>query len=175
MPAEILFASTPALLSAAPEAWYERLFGRPTAVIVNDDEVSWRLTEAAWISVVGDPSRAGRARATVSVTEQDKTVAEMDVRGINQPAPEVVVSLGRKLLKRDRDGHLITFTQRGGHGQMSGAIQFGAHGVYRAAGPTRVRVAAAREMGHRVTAICDGAGLVSHPKCWPPTNPGAAP
>ena len=152
MPADILFASTAVLLSAAVAAWCERLFGRPDEVIVNDHEVRWRLTEAAGVSVVGDPSRAGRAGATVSVTEQEQTVAEMDVRGVNQPAPEIVVSLGRKGLKRDPEGQPMTSTQPGRYGRMS------------AAGRTKVRVAAARDLGHRVTAICDRRGLVSRPK-----------
>jgi hypothetical protein len=78
----ILFAGVPVTDFGAAVLWYAQLFGRPADIIVKDDEVMWRFADAAWLYVIGDQERAGRALVTLCVTDLDQTVADIAGRGI---------------------------------------------------------------------------------------------
>jgi catechol 2,3-dioxygenase-like lactoylglutathione lyase family enzyme len=49
----------------AAAQWYERLLGRPPDMLPHDHEAAWKLTDSAWIYVVRDQERAGKALITI--------------------------------------------------------------------------------------------------------------
>ena len=55
--------------------WYDALLGRPADIIVNDDEVMWRICEGAWLDLVRDSNHAGHALGTVAVPDLDHAIA----------------------------------------------------------------------------------------------------
>ena len=63
-------------------AWYERLAGRPPDLIPNESEAAWQLTDNAWLYVVHDAERAGKALLTVLVDDLDDRLAELTERGL---------------------------------------------------------------------------------------------
>jgi hypothetical protein len=46
---DVLFAGIAVADFGAALAWYEQLLERPADLIVKDDEVMWRITDAAWL------------------------------------------------------------------------------------------------------------------------------
>jgi predicted enzyme related to lactoylglutathione lyase len=108
---DILFAGIAVSDFAAAVDWYARLFGRPADVIVKDDEVMWRLADAAWLYVVGDEKRAGHALVALSVSDLDKTVAETGNRGIISGPVEIIGGSGRKASVTDADGNTVSFIE----------------------------------------------------------------
>ena len=92
-------------------AWYERLLGRPSDLVPNENEAVWHLTETASIYVVGDPDRAGRGLLTVFVDDLDGWVAELVARGLETDTIETVQGLFRKTVITDPDGNRITFAE----------------------------------------------------------------
>jgi predicted enzyme related to lactoylglutathione lyase len=107
----ILFAGVAVTDFDAAVAWYGRLFGRPADVIANDHEVMWRFADAAWLYVVADPERAGRALLALSVSDLDQTVAEIGGRGIASGPIEIVGTAGRKAPFTDADGNVVRFIE----------------------------------------------------------------
>jgi predicted enzyme related to lactoylglutathione lyase len=91
--------------------WYKRLFGRPPDIDVHDSEVMWRMTEGAWLYVVLDRDRAGKAVATLSVSDLDTTVARIASRGVRTGSFETVGDAGRKATFRDPDGNVLSFAE----------------------------------------------------------------
>jgi catechol 2,3-dioxygenase-like lactoylglutathione lyase family enzyme len=91
--------------------WYERLLGRPPDVIVKDDEAMWQVTEAAWIYVVGDSDRAGKALLTILVDDLDEQVAELNERDIPTGPIDTVPGAVRRVAITDPEGNRITFGQ----------------------------------------------------------------
>ena len=83
MDVEVAFTGVPVSELATGRAFFERLFGRPADVVVNADEVMWRLADPAWLYVVVDPARAGHALEAFSVDDLDATLAELAGRGIS--------------------------------------------------------------------------------------------
>ncbi|HEY5359649.1 MAG TPA: hypothetical protein VIJ82_18535 [Streptosporangiaceae bacterium] len=51
---DILFAGVAVADFGAAVGWYGRVFGRPADVVVTDNEVMWRIADAAWLYVIGD-------------------------------------------------------------------------------------------------------------------------
>jgi predicted enzyme related to lactoylglutathione lyase len=107
----ILFAGVPVTDFGAAVLWYAQLFGRPADIIVKDDEVMWRFADAAWLYVIGDQERAGRALVTLCVTDLDQTVADIAGRGIACGAIELVGDAGRKATFTDADGNSLAFIE----------------------------------------------------------------
>jgi len=85
MDVEVAFTGVAVSDLAAGLDFFERLFGKPPDVLVNDNEVMWRVNEAAWLYAVVDPARAGRALAALSVADLDAALAELAARGL-QPS-----------------------------------------------------------------------------------------
>lgn len=107
----ILFAGVAVADFDAAVTWYGQLFGRPADVIVNDHEVMWRFADAAWLYVVADPERAGRALVALSVPDLDQTVAEIGGRGIASGPVEIIGEAGRKAPFTDADGNVLSFIE----------------------------------------------------------------
>ena len=82
MDVDIAFTGVPVSELATGRDFFERLLGRPADVLVNADEVMWRLADPAWLYVVVDPGRAGHALVALSVGDLDATLAELAGRGI---------------------------------------------------------------------------------------------
>ena len=82
MDVEVAFTGVPVSELPTARDFYERFFGRPADVVVHENEEMWRLADPAWLYVVVDPARAGRALVTLSVGDLDATLAELAGRGI---------------------------------------------------------------------------------------------
>jgi len=108
---DILFAGVAVADFAGAVDWYARLFGRPADIVVKDDEVMWRFADAAWLYVVGDEKRAGHALTTLSVSDLDRTVAEIADRGIVSGPVEIISGSGRKASVTDADGNTLSFIE----------------------------------------------------------------
>jgi predicted enzyme related to lactoylglutathione lyase len=107
----VLFAGVAVADFTGAVDWYARLFGRPADIIVNDNEVMWRFADAAWLYVVGDAERAGRALVALCVPDLDETVAEIAARGIISEPVVMVGASGRKASVIDADGNTLSFIE----------------------------------------------------------------
>ena len=92
-------------------AWYERLAGRPPDLIPNESEAAWQLTDTAWLYVVRDAERAGKALLTVLVDDLDDRLAELAERGVRIGAIDTVPGRFRRVVITDPEGNTITFAQ----------------------------------------------------------------
>jgi catechol 2,3-dioxygenase-like lactoylglutathione lyase family enzyme len=90
--------------------WYERLFGSPPDMFPNDTEAVGRLGEA-WVYVVTDPERAGKALLTVIVDDLDERVTTLRERGLEPSEFETIPGAVRKSEITDPEGNRITFGQ----------------------------------------------------------------
>ena len=95
--------------SAVP--WYRRLFGRPEDIVVNDHEVMWRITDSAWIYVVGDEQRAGHALVALSVPDLDRAVEEIEDRGVECGPVKIAGDGARKASIIDPEGNTVAFIE----------------------------------------------------------------
>lgn len=108
---EVLFAAVTVADLDGAVAWYGRLFGRPADIVPNDDEVMWRLADAAWLYVVRDVKRAGHALVTLCVADLDRAVAGIAARGITGGPMEIVGTAGRKVTFTDAEGNALSFIE----------------------------------------------------------------
>ena len=108
MDPEVVFSGIAVLDFSAAVAWYERVFGRAADIVVNDDEVMWRMTDSAWIYVVRDATRVGRALVALSVPSLDGAVHELSRRGVDAGPMEVVGEAGRKVAITDSEGNTVS-------------------------------------------------------------------
>jgi predicted enzyme related to lactoylglutathione lyase len=108
---EVLFASVPVHDLHASLGWYEQLFGRAADIVVNENEVMWCVAGNGWLYVVQDPERAGRTVVTVSVSDLDRFVADLESRGISAGSIFPVGDAGRKSNVVDADGNVISWIQ----------------------------------------------------------------
>jgi predicted enzyme related to lactoylglutathione lyase len=111
MTTDLLFVGVATADFAAAVPWYSVLLGRPADVIVHDREVMWRVGDGGWLYLVEDPSRAGNALVTVSVTDLDQILSEIVGRGVRRPAIETIEGAGRKAPFVDPEGNIVTFIQ----------------------------------------------------------------
>ncbi len=111
MEIEVAFTGVPVMELASGQAFFERLIGRPPDIVVNADEVMWRLADPAWLYVVVDPARAGNALAALSVADLDATLAELDTRGITPTSVEAVGDDARKATVLDPDGNSVAIIE----------------------------------------------------------------
>ena len=114
MDVEVAFTGVPVSELATGRDFFERLFGRPPDVVVNANEVMWRLADPAWLYVVVDPARAGHALAALSVGDLDATLAELAGRGISAASVEEVGDAGRKATVLDPDGNSVALIEVAG-------------------------------------------------------------
>jgi hypothetical protein len=92
-------------------AWWERLFGRPADIIVNENEVMWRLSDSAWLYLVRDGQRAGRGLAALCVPDLDKALAEVAGRGIERPPVRPEGDAALKASLTDPEGNTVHVIQ----------------------------------------------------------------
>jgi predicted enzyme related to lactoylglutathione lyase len=111
MAIDVLFAAIAVSGLASSAGWYARLFGRDPDVLVNDDEVMWRVAGSGWLYVVVDLERAGRSVATVAVPDLDTAVRDLAARDILTGPIEVVGAAGRKAIATDPDGNEIALIE----------------------------------------------------------------
>jgi predicted enzyme related to lactoylglutathione lyase len=111
MNAEVLFAGVAVADYARAVPFYERLFGRPADVVVHDHEVMWRVTDGAWLYVVGDAERAGRALVAICVPDLDEALGDLAARGITPGPVEVVGDSNRKATVTDLEANAISFIE----------------------------------------------------------------
>ena len=88
-------------------ALYERLMGKPPDFFPHESEAVWRVTEHAWLYVVADAERAGKALLTILVDDLDDQVAQLAVRGLEPTKRETYSNGVRKVTYRDPDGNEI--------------------------------------------------------------------
>ena len=113
--AEVLFAGVAVRDLGRAAEWYGRLLGRPADIVVNQDEVMWRLARTAWLYLVVRPDRAGRSLVTVAVTDLGATVAAVAAAGVAVGAAEAVGDAGLKAVATDPDGNEVALIEvRGG-------------------------------------------------------------
>jgi len=108
---DVLFVGIPVADFPTAVAWYERLWGRPADIVVNDDEVMWRMTEGGWLYVVRDAGRAGKALAAVAVPDLDAALAELEGRGMGGATTETVGEGAQKATFRDPEGNTVSFIE----------------------------------------------------------------
>ncbi len=92
-------------------AWYERLMGRPPDFFPHEREAVWRITEHAWIYVVSDPERAGKALLTFLTDDLEEQVAQLHERGLSVGPIEVIPGAARTAAISDPEGNRVTFGQ----------------------------------------------------------------
>jgi predicted enzyme related to lactoylglutathione lyase len=112
-----LFAGIAVADYAAGLAWYERLFGRPADVVVNDHEVMWQMIPGGWIYVVGDAGRAGRGLVTLLVDDLEGHLAALAGRGLVAGAIDILPGGARKATVTDPEGNVIGFGEVRGAGE----------------------------------------------------------
>jgi hypothetical protein len=104
---EVAFTGVPVSDLTRGQDFFERLFGSPPDVLVNEDEVMWQVADAAWLYVVVDQQRAGSALAAVSVPDLDHALAELASRGIEPTTIEQPGPSARKATMLDPDGNSV--------------------------------------------------------------------
>ena len=114
MDVEVAFTGVPVSELATGRAFFERLIGRPPDMVVNANEVMWRLADPAWLYLVVDPQRAGHALVAFSVGDLDATLAELGGRGVSAGSVEVVGDGARKATVIDPDGNSVALIEVAG-------------------------------------------------------------
>jgi predicted enzyme related to lactoylglutathione lyase len=108
-----LFAGIPVAEFEQALDWYTRLFGKPPDMRPHDREAVWKLAEHAWVYVVEDPERAGRALVTLMVEDLDERVAAMADRGIAAGPIEAINEQTRSTVILDPEGNRLQVGQAG--------------------------------------------------------------
>jgi predicted enzyme related to lactoylglutathione lyase len=107
----VLFAGVATADLEAAVGWYELLLGRPPEVLVNDDEVMWRICDGGWLYVVRDPQRAGHALVALAVPDLDEAIAQIEQRGLSRPPVETIPDAARKARFLDPEGNTVALIE----------------------------------------------------------------
>jgi hypothetical protein len=105
------FAGIPVADFGASLPWYERLFGKPPDFFPHESEAVWQITEHAWVYVVADAERAGKALVTILVESLDDQIAELKERGVPVGSIDVIPGAARSVATSDPEGNKVTFGQ----------------------------------------------------------------
>jgi catechol 2,3-dioxygenase-like lactoylglutathione lyase family enzyme len=116
MTVNVFFAGVAVKNYQAACAWYERLLGRPPDMLPNDIEAAWRISDTAWMYIIVDVDRAGKALLTLIIDDLEQHVAELGQRGFTPEEIEDVPGKYRKVSFRDPEGNTIAFGQVFGDG-----------------------------------------------------------
>ncbi len=94
--------------------FYERLLGKPPAMLPNDDEAAWQLTDSGWLYVVRNAEKAGGAVVTLLVDDLDKQLPTLAERGVETgPVEKKAGGAVRSIWVVDPDGNRIQLGQPG--------------------------------------------------------------
>jgi glyoxylase I family protein len=110
-PVDVLFAGIPVNDIGTATAWYTRLFQRTPDIVVNENEVMWRIVDDGWIYLVVDVVRAGNAIVTLSVADLEGAAVAIADNGIALGPIERVGDAGRKASVTDLDGNTVAFVE----------------------------------------------------------------
>ena len=105
------FAGIPVADYESMLAWYERLMGKPPNFYPQEGEAVWRVTDHAWIYVVVDAERVGKALITILVEDLDDQIAQLAARELPVGPIEVIAESVRTVAITDPEGNRITFGQ----------------------------------------------------------------
>ena len=114
MDVEVAFIGVPVSELATGRAFFERLLGRPPDVVVNADEVMWRLadrpgsTSSSIRRGPGTPWR--RSRSAISTPPWPSSSG----RGVSAASVEQVGDAARKATVHDPDGNSIALIEVAG-------------------------------------------------------------
>ena len=108
---DVLFSGVPVADLERSTAWYEQLLGRPADIVVNDNEMMWKIAEHAWMYVVVDSERAGRALVAMAVPDLDNVTEAIAARGLDVTSIEILPGAGRKAYFVDPDGNSIAIIE----------------------------------------------------------------
>ena len=111
MQIDVLFSGVPVADLERSTAWYEQLLGRPADIVVNDNEMMWKIAEHAWMYVVVDSERAGRALVAMAVPDLDNVTEAIAARGLDVTSIEILPGAGRKAYFVDPDGNSIAIIE----------------------------------------------------------------
>jgi predicted enzyme related to lactoylglutathione lyase len=109
VPINVLFTGVATADLEVATAWYGTVLGPPADIVVNDDEVMWRIGDGGWLHLVRDPGRAGHGLVTMAVTDRDDAVAEIAGPDPTPPAVDTIEGAGRKATFVDPDGNSVAF------------------------------------------------------------------
>jgi predicted enzyme related to lactoylglutathione lyase len=93
--------------------FYTRLLGKPPAMLPNDDEAAWQLTDSGWLYVVRDAEAAGSAVVTLLVDDLDEHLEALAERGVETQPRHTVPGVVRSVWAVDPDQNRIQLGQPG--------------------------------------------------------------
>ena len=105
---DLLFAGVPVRDFTAARTWYSTFFDREPDVVAHQHEVMWQCAGSAWLYVVRDAARAGRAIVALMVADLDAAVADLARRGIAGGPVHPEGDGARKASFTDPDGNEVS-------------------------------------------------------------------
>lgn len=103
-----VLAVVPVADMAASREWYGRLLGREPDNNPMPILVEWRVTDAGWLQVTVDETRAGTGLVNLAVDDLAEAVSELAGRGL-APGEIVPVNKGVEICSiADPDGNVVT-------------------------------------------------------------------
>jgi hypothetical protein len=109
MSTNVFFAAAPVKNYEVACEWYGRIFNRLPDMVPNEIEAAWKFSDAAWMYVIVDSSRAGNALLFQMIDDVNAHVANLEKRGLTPTEIEEVAGKYRKVSYRDPDGNMIAF------------------------------------------------------------------
>lgn len=93
--------------------FYQRLLGAPPAMLPNDNEAAWQLTDTGWLYVLCDAGTAGGALVTLLVDDLDEHLAALADREIETKPGHELPGVVRSAWVVDPDQNRIQLAQPG--------------------------------------------------------------
>ncbi len=92
------------------QAWYQRLFGRPADSSAMPGLAEWHFEGGGWLQVYQLPQRAGQGSVTLSVSNIDEQIAQVQAWGGDTSERSANAQV-KTLMITDPDGNHIAFAQ----------------------------------------------------------------
>jgi hypothetical protein len=90
--------------------WYEKILGKPPDSRPMPEVAEWTVERGGWLQVYKLPSRAGSGSVTLSVSNIDDQVAELNKLGIDTSQRSLVGKV-KTLMISDPDGNHNAFAE----------------------------------------------------------------
>ena len=110
MPIENVFASVPVSDLSAAKTWYQDLLGRPPDTTPMSEVVEWQFERGGWLQVYALPERAGNGSFTLSVSDLDEEMRNLNAHGIDTSNLAATPAV-KTLMIKDLDGNSIALAQ----------------------------------------------------------------